>query len=297
MLFIVNPCSGRASIKSHLLDAIDHFTSAGFLVTVYVTQRAGEVADVVASLGQGYDRIVASGGDGTINETLNGLMRLPTQIPLGIIPAGTTNDYAYSLGISSSVVEAAEIAVSDNLFAIDVGSFNGRYFTYVAAFGLFTEITYETSQDLKNVLGVAAYALEGARRILDIKTYHISLEYDGGFIDDEVIIGLFSNSVSVAGFRTAFDGAKLDDGLLEITLIRPPKTLADIQAIINILLDFERLNTVESDFLTVVTTKKARISCNEPLKWTVDGESGGVFLTSDIENVHHAAIVVTGERK
>lgn len=295
LLFVVNPASGRAMIKNKLLDAVRTLSAAGYLVTVCPTTRVNEAAELVARLGDDYERIVVSGGDGTINEAVNGLMRLERKIPLAIIPSGTTNDYAYTLGVPSSLNEAAEIAARGSPFDVDLGLFNGRYFTYVAAFGLFTEIPYETPQDLKNVLGGAAYALEGAKRIMDIKSYRIKLEHDGGVIEDDVIIGIVSNTVSIAGLRTVMPDARLDDGLLEITLVRRPTSISDIQAIINILLDLENIRAVENDFLTHLSTTRAAVSCEEGIAWTIDGESGGVHLVAEISNAPLAARLVIGE--
>lgn len=295
LLFVVNPRSGRAEIRNKLSGILDTFTKAGYLTTVYMTQSQGDADRMVAEIGDRFDRVAVCGGDGTVNETLNGLMRLENRPPLAIIPAGTTNDYSFTLHIPFNMLKAAEIAVSDRILTIDVGRFNGRHFTYVAAFGLFTDVTYETPQDAKNILGSVAYVLEGAKRMSAIRSYRVKVEYDEGVIEDDVIVGLFSNSVSVAGLRTAFEDAKLDDGLFEITLVKMPKTFADVQAIINILLNFETMRSVDSDFLRVVTTRSARVTCAEPIAWTVDGESGGAVTEVEIGNVHKAIRVVTGE--
>ncbi len=295
MLFVVNPRSGRAEIRNRLSGILERFAKAGYLTTVFMTQAHGDAEKLVAEIGGQFDRIAVSGGDGTVNETLNGLMRLEQRPPLAIIPAGTTNDYSYTLHIPFQMLKAADTAVGDRILTIDVGRFNERHFTYVAAFGLFTDVTYETPQDAKNILGAVAYVLEGAKRINAIRNYNIRLEYDGGVIEDDVIVALFSNAVSVAGLRTAFEDAKLDDGLLEITLVKRPKTLADMQTIIHILLNFETMRSVETDFLRVVTTRRARVTSEEGIAWTVDGESGGVFREVEIANVHRAIRVVTGE--
>ncbi len=295
LLFVVNPRSGRAEIRNKLSGILDIFTKAGYLTTVYMTQSQGDADRMVAEIGDRFDRVAVCGGDGTVNETLNGLMRLENRPPLAIIPAGTTNDYSFTLHIPFNMLKAAEIAVTDRILTIDVGRFNGRHFTYVAAFGLFTDVTYETPQDAKNILGSVAYVLEGAKRMSVIRSYRVKVEYDEGVIEDDVIVGLFSNSVSVAGLRTAFEDAKLDDGLFEITLVKMPKTFADVQAIINILLNFETMRSVDSDFLRVVTTRSARVTCAEPIAWTVDGESGGAVTEVEIGNVHKAIRVVTGE--
>ncbi|MEG1061278.1 MAG: diacylglycerol kinase family lipid kinase [Oscillospiraceae bacterium] len=294
LLFVINPHSGRAEIKSRALMIIDSFVKHGYSVTVYTTQNQGSTDRAVGEIGDKFDRIVCCGGDGTVNETLNGIMRLDKRPPLALIPSGTTNDYAYSLSIPFNMNKAAEIAMTDKLFNVDVGSFNGRYFAYVAAFGLFTDVTYETPQDAKNMLGSVAYVLEGAKRINTLRRYHVKVEYDGGLLEDDVILGFFSNTVSVAGIRNAFSDAKLNDGLLEITLIKVPKTLRDAQTIINILLNFEKASESQSDFLRVITAKKARITCDTPIAWTIDGESGGSFTDVIIENCPKAIDVVVG---
>lgn len=295
MLFIVNAHSGRGDIRHRLLDVIDIFTAAGYAVTCIPTQHTGHATELVRDLGAGFDRIVCGGGDGTVNETLGGLMTLDTRPPLGILPAGTTNDYAYSLSIPSAAVKAAETAANGHAFPIDIGSLNGRFFSYVAAFGLFTDVTYKTDQDAKNLLGGIAYFLEGAKRVSSIKQYHIRVEYDDGVLEDDYIVGLFSNSISIAGVRTAYRNALLDDGMMEICLIRAPKNLLALQDLITVLLDIKQACDLdESDFFTIVHTKKAVVICGEPVAWTVDGESGGTFATAAIETYKQAVTVIAG---
>ncbi len=295
LLLVVNPNAGRAAIKSQLLKVIDTFVRAKYEVTCYTTQGLGDPAAIIASVGAKYDRIVCCGGDGTVNEGLNGLMTLEKRPPLGIIPVGVTNDYAYNLAIPSNAVKAATVAACDNLFAIDVGQFNqSRYFTYVSAFGLFTDVTYQTDQSLKNAIGGLAYFLEGVKRVSAIQAYHMCITYDDGVIEGEYLVGLVSNSISVAGLRTAYKDALLDDGLLEIALIKPPTSVGDIQEIIDVLLNTKSAADVESDFLTILRTKKVTFTCDKPVAWTVDGESAGTYTETEIE-VHKQAIrVVVG---
>ena len=294
MLFVVNPRSGRAEIRNKLSGILEIFAKAGYLPTVYMTQASGDAQRLVAQIGDRFDRIVCCGGDGTVNEALNGLMQLENRPPLAIIPAGTTNDYSYTLHIPFNMLKAAEIAVGGQILNIDAGCFNSRYFTYVAAFGLFTDVTYQTPQDAKNILGSVAYVLEGAKRMSAIRSYRVCVEFDEGVLEDDVIVGLFSNSVSVAGLRTAFEDAMLDDGLLEITLVRMPRSFSDVQSIINILLNFETMRDLDSDLLRVVTTRRAKVTCPDPIAWTVDGESGGTVTEAEITNVHKAIRVVAG---
>ncbi len=297
LLFIINPHSGRAEIKQHLLDIIAGFTAQGWLVTVKTTSAPGQAVEIARELGGRYDRVVSAGGDGTVNEIINGLVAGGHDTPLGIIPAGTTNDYAYTLGIPFDMVKASATAGGSRIATLDLGDFNGRCFSYVAAFGLFTDVTYETPQDAKNIFGTAAYVLEGAKRILDVRDYHISIDHDSGHTEDDVIIALFSNTVSVAGLRTAFGDAKLDDGLIEITLVKSPKNLGDIQKIVNILLNFEQMSKVKSDFIRVITTTKARVISAQPIAWTVDGESAGTWTDSEIGVRRLAINVAVGDTK
>lgn len=295
LLLIINAHSGRGDIRLRALDVVDTFTAAGFLVTCVTTQHAGHATELVRDWGKGFDRVVCCGGDGTVNETLGGLMMLDTRPPLGILPAGTTNDYAYSLSIPANAAKAAAVAAGDLLFPIDIGSLNGRFFTYVAAFGLFTDVTYETDQDAKNMLGSVAYFLEGAKRVSAIKNYHVCIEHDGGVLEEDCIVGLFSNSISIAGLRTAYCDALLDDGKMEICLIRPPKTPAAIQDLINVLLNIKQATELDhSEFLTVIHTQKALVTCDEPLAWTVDGENGGTFATAAVETYRQAITVIAG---
>ena len=295
LLLIINPHAGRAAIKAHALDVIDVFVREGYDVTCYTTQKTGDPAEIVEKIGCGFDRIVCCGGDGTVNEGLNGLMRLQKRPELGIIPAGVTNDYAYNLAIPSNAIKAAKVAAAGYPFAIDVGELEGQFFSYVAAFGLFTDVTYETNQNFKNALGRLAYLLEGVKRVSAIKSYRMCIEHDGGIEDGNFIIGLFSNSISVAGVRTMYEDALLDDGKIEIALVKMPTTLEDVQDIIEVLLNIESASSKDSDFFTIIHTEKAKITGTKPVAWTVDGESGGIHTTVEVR-AHRCAVTVVAGR-
>lgn len=294
LLLIVNPHAGRGAIKSHALDIIDVFVRAGYQVICCTTQRSGDPTEIIREMGEGVDRVVCCGGDGTVNEALNGLMGLKKRPELGIIPVGVANDYAYSLSIPSHAVKAARIAAEGHPFHIDIGSFNGRYFTYVAAFGLFTDVTYQTSQQLKNALGGLAYGLAAARRMTAIKSYHLCVEHDGGYVEDNFLVGMFSNSISVAGLRTAHRQALLDDGALEIALIRMPTSMEQVQDIADVLLNTESISTLKSDFLTFIRTTKVTVTSAEPMTWTIDGENGGSHTSVGIGVEPRAVTVIAG---
>ena len=200
LLFVFNPKSGKGLIKNHLLTIVDTFVKQGYEVTIHPTQHAGDAKEMMAVSGS-YDLVVCSGGDGTIDETVTGIMRYNTGTPIGYIPAGSTNDFAASLGIPKNMPRAAEIAVSGVQLACDVGEFNKDYFIYIAAFGIFTDVSYQTNQNLKNVLGHVAYVLEGAKRIVDVPAYHLKVELNGETIEDDFIYGMVTNSISVGGMK------------------------------------------------------------------------------------------------
>ena len=201
MLFIYNPNSGMGLLKPKLSDVLDIFVKGGYEVTVYPTQKYHDAVRKMGEYEEQYDLVACSGGDGTLDEVVTGMMKREKKVPIGYIPAGTTNDFASSLHISKNMLEAADTVVNGVPFACDVGEFNEDYFVYIAAFGLFTDVSYETKQSMKNVLGHLAYILEGTKRIFNIPSYRIKVTHDGETIEDEFIYGMVTNSRSVGGFK------------------------------------------------------------------------------------------------
>lgn len=282
LLFIFNPHAGKGQIKNHLVDIVDGMVKAGFEVTIYTTQAQADATRKVVEDGAGYDRIVCSGGDGTLDEVMTGMMQANLHVPIGYIPAGSTNDFANSLGIPKDMVKAAEHAVGDNLFACDLGDFNSDTFVYVAAFGLFTEVSYKTSQQLKNIFGHVAYIMEGVRQLRDIPSYRMQVEYDGKIFQDEFVYGMVTNSVSVGGFKgMTGDDVKLDDGLFEVTLIRNPKNPIELNEILACLTNM----IDDSDLIYSFKTDCVRITAKEEIPWTLDGEFGGAHMEVTIRNL------------
>ena len=186
LYFLFNPTSGKGRIREHLLEIVDIFTKAGYEVTVHPTQAQGDAQRLTEELADEYDLIVCSGGDGTLDEVVTGLIRSDSLTPVGYIPAGSTNDFAQSLQIPSNMVKAAETVVNGRAFPCDVGAFNDDTFIYVAAFGLFTDVSYQTNQRLKNIFGHAAYVMEGAKRLYDIPSYYLEVEVNGETIRDDL---------------------------------------------------------------------------------------------------------------
>ena len=281
MLFIYNPRAGKAQIRSNLLDIIDIFVKAGYEVTAYPTQAAGDAIKAVQERRAGYDIVVCSGGDGTLDEVVSGMMQCDEKVPIGYVPAGSTNDFANSLKIPKSMIKAADVVVNGRDFACDIGSLNSHNFIYVAAFGIFTDVSYETNQDVKNVLGHAAYLLEGVKRLPMVRSYALKISYDDQVIEGDFLYGMVTNSFSVGGFRgiTGKD-VLLDDGLFEVTMIRKPTNPLDLNNIIMALVD----KRVKSEYIYTFKTPRLTVESEETVPWTVDGEFGGEHMKAVIEN-------------
>ena len=288
LLFLVNPHAGKAAIGGKLLPILEIFTQAGYRPTVCLSRQSGELTQVARQEAEGYDLGVCSGGDGTLNETINGLMCLEQPPMLGYIPAGTTNDFANSLGIPKQMEKAAAIAVSGRPVQVDVGRFNHRYFSYVAAFGAFTDVTYATPQEYKNALGRLAYLIEGAQRLGSLKSWKLRLEYDTGCAEGEFLLGLVSNSSYVAGLPVGkVVDVSMSDGLMEVSMVRKPGNLTDLSNTAKSLLQGE----LDNELILSVKTRRLRLVAEEPMPWTLDGEYGGTELRADIENMPRALTI------
>ena len=274
MLFIYNPNAGKGLLKAKLSDVLDIMVKAGYEIVVYPTQSYKDAYRKIVHIDEDYDIVVCSGGDGTLDEVVTGMMKRDKEdrIPIGYIPTGTTNDFASSLHISRDIMEAADTTVHGKPFACDVGKFNKDIFVYVAAFGLFTDVPYQTDQKLKNALGHAAYVLEGVKRLSNIPSYNIKITVDDRVIEDEFMIGMITNSRSVAGFRSIMGkDVKFDDGEFEVTLIKKPKSLIGLQEIITALL----IENFDTKHIYTFKAKEIKLESKEEIPWTLDGEFGG----------------------
>ena len=284
MLFLFNPRSGKEQIKGHLLRILDIFSKAGYDIRVHVTQCSKDAQKTVEHQGKNVDVIVCSGGDGTLDEVVTGITEVGSKVPVGYIPAGSTNDFANSLFMPKNMLDAASMIMKEEIYRCDVGRFNSQTFAYVAAFGLFTDVSYETSQDLKNILGHLAYVLEGAKRLLDIKAYHMKVTTENGVIEDNFIYGMVTNSRSVGGFKNLTKDVDMNDGLFEVTLIVQPKNPLEMQEIIRNLLNMED----NSDLIYSFKARKLTVEAEEEVAWTLDGEYGGSPRLVEIENLQQA---------
>jgi len=289
MLLIVNPKAGKSQIKPYLCDIIDMYVSGGYEVTVHTTQYQKDACEVVRKRGGEFDIIVCSGGDGTLNEVGAGQLELEKKPLIGYIPAGTTNDFARSLGIAPVTMQAARNVLEGVPFACDLGKFNETPFIYVAAFGVFTQVSYTTPQEAKNLLGHAAYVLEGIKSLASVKSYHIRCEYGNKCLEDDFIYGMVTNSVSVGGYKSVSGKImELNDGLLEVLLIKKPKNLMELQAMGTSLL----LQNVDERYMYLIKTDKLTISSDDAIAWTLDGEDGGAWQKAEIVNLKHAMQII-----
>ncbi|MCD7708934.1 MAG: YegS/Rv2252/BmrU family lipid kinase [Clostridiales bacterium] len=282
LLFIVNPHSGKQLIKNHMLTIVDDMVKAGYSVMAYTTQGPEDAKDKVIEEAGNFDRIVCCGGDGTLDEVMTGLMISGIDTDIGYIPAGSTNDFANSLGLPKMMVRAAQRAIGGEPFPCDIGEFNDDTFVYIAAFGLFTEVSYQTSQQLKNIFGHVAYLMQSVKSLYDIASYNLRIECNGQTITDEFVYGMITNSTSVGGIKDMTGGdVKLDDGLFEITMIRMPKNPFELSEVLaclaNMIADSKLIYSFKSD--------EVKIFSAEPVSWTLDGEYGGEHSEVVVRNL------------
>lgn len=283
LLFIVNPRAGRTRSTAPLFDAVAHFCASGYLVDLRLTQAREDATRLARELGGKFDAVVCCGGDGTLNETVTGLMDLPSPPPLGYIPAGSTNDFAASLHLPDQPLEAARIITASGGRPLDVGSFNGRPFIYVASFGAFTRASYSAPQNVKNDLGHLAYILEGVKDLSTLRPYRASVATEEECFDGEFLFGAVTNATSVGGLvKLKEDQVCLDDGLFELLLIPNPKSIADLQGLARSLLlqDFTGGGVIFRHVHTLT------VQTPEDLPWALDGEFDPGGAQVEIHNLH-----------
>ena len=291
MLFIYNPHAGKGRIRNGLSDIIELFVEKHYEVVIYATMGKKDAKKIVIDCLErdDFDLIVFSGGDGTLNEVISGLMLGDKKPRIGYIPTGTTNDFAYSLNLPKNMLKAAQVVLKGEEFPCDVGAMNGEYFTYTAAFGIFTDASYETPQTSKNMLGRLAYILEGIKRLPNWKSYNMEITCGDRIISDNFIYGMIANSNSIGGFKglTGKD-VLLDDGLFEGIFIKMPQNVLDFQSIINDLMK----GNLNSDQIFSFPVKEIQITSDELVPWAVDGEYGGEYETVNIKNIKQAFTII-----
>ena len=281
-------------VKENLSDIIDCFVKNGYQVGVYPTQGRLDAKEQVIHRAYQYDMIVCSGGDGTLNEVISGLMELPERPVLGYIPAGSTNDFAQSIKLPKSMVDAAAIAVNGMQISVDIGGFGKKKFIYIAAFGAFTDVSYMTPQEMKNLLGHPAYIIEAVTKLTSLRTYHMKISYDDNVLEGEFLYGMVTNSVSVGGFKgITGKNVVIDDGVFEVTLIKQPKNPFDLQVILGVLIGMD----VKTDSIISFKASKIIFEADEKIPWVLDGEYGGSPKRVKVTNYKRAIKIMSGIAK
>lgn len=283
MLFVMNPYAGQRRANRYLADILSIFNRAGYRVEAYMTGARGEATDIVRQYAPEMDLVACCGGDGTFNETVNGLLHSEVNIPVGYIPAGSTNDFAASLGLPTNILQAAETVVTGEPSDLDVGKFGDRYFSYVASFGAFTRTSYATPQNVKNALGHAAYILGGISELSQLRTEHVKLQLDEKIVEDDFLFGAVSNSTSVGGVLS-LDPKQVDlrDGKFEVLLLRSPRELGELSECIR------AVQTAEYNckMLTFTPASRVTVWADAGMPWTLDGEMEPGHEEVTIENIH-----------
>ena len=290
MLFIMNPFAGMRKANRQLADIVSVFNRADYETSVYMTACQGDAGRIARERAADVDVIVCAGGDGTFNETINGVLESGVDIPIGYIPCGSTNDFASSLHLPANPVKAAELIVSGSPKRYDVGKFGERYFSYVASFGAFTKASYATPQNVKNALGHTAYLLEGIQEISQLKPSHVRIELDDRVIEDNFLFGAISNSTSVGGILT-LDPKQVDmtDGKFELLLVRAPKDILEVSECV-IALQKQQYNCA---MITFLSTPKLTVYTSAKMPWTLDGERENGHEKIHVENIHGAIQIIT----
>ena len=285
LLLIANPCAGMRKANRHMVDIISVLNRGGYDVSVHVTQQRGDAAKIASQRAKDMDVVACCGGDGTFNETVTGILESGVDVPLGYIPAGSTNDFANSLQLPGNLLEAAQRIVEGTPCYYDIGRFGDRYFSYVASFGAFTKASYSTPQSVKNALGHTAYLLEGIQEISQIKDVHVMLETDDEVIEDNFLFGAICNSTSLGGILT-LDPKQVDmsDGKFEVLLVRAPRDLLEVRDCIQAL----QKQQYDCGMITFRSTSRVKVWASPLMSWTLDGEGEDGHKEVEIVNLHRA---------
>lgn len=288
VLVIINPCSGKYTLKSQLWHIADDFSKAGFETTVYTTQKRGDATEYAKLLADKFDLIVCRGGDGTFNETVNGVMQSGINVPIGYIPSGTTNDFAASIGVPTNAPEAIEMICGVDPKPHDLGQLNGgRFFNYIASFGIFTKSSYSVSQKKKNLFGYPAYFFDGLTEIKGFKPLPIRVQCDDESYEGEYAFGAVSSSLVIGGLiHYNKEDVLFDDGKFELNLAKMPHGTSEWKEIATETLLHR--NYLEKYFTLSKGSHFIIESLGAELPWTLDGEYGGAFKVAEIDCIKHA---------
>lgn len=286
LLLIVNPVSGKMKAKSELLTVVTNLQNNGYFVTVKLTERRGHAVEFAKNAAKdGFDAVACFGGDGTLNETICGLMSSDVKLPLGYIPAGSTNDFAKSMKLSNNPAIAAKVVATGEENSVDVGFFNNeRYFTYVACFGALAAASYGVSQGAKNILGHFAYVLGGIKEITNIRGYNVTIELDDRTVSGEYIFVSATNTTSIAGIvKLKEELVNMSDGVFEIALVKKPHNIVELNKIVTSILT----SSFDNGQIEFYKSSKMKVIYDGKLDWSLDGEHAESEGNVIIQNLNH----------
>ncbi len=271
------------------MDVVRILNENDYNVQIQLTLKHNHATEIVQNA-EDVDLIVCSGGDGTLNQVMSGLIKSGKNIPIGYIPSGSTNDYANTLKLSFDIKEATKNIVNGSPFQVDVGQFNDNsYFAYIASFGLFSSVSYNTPQTAKNNFGHMAYVFNGFTDLIESKPYHVKLRTDGIEMEGDYILGLVSNTISIAGvMKLNPNEVDLSDGLFEVLLIKQPKDFADCNSLLNGLVN----RSFSSNLFTYVKSGNIELEFDIPMKWSLDGEEASSDKIVKIKNLQNRISIV-----
>lgn len=290
LLFIINPHSGKKTIKSKLCEIINSFIQHDYEVSVHITQAPQDITKIIEARGNNYDLCICSGGDGSLNEFIHGCINCNYQNAIGYIPAGTTNDFATTLKLSKDPIKCANQIMEGTPKYCDVGLLNQLPFIYIAAFGSLADVSYTTPQVSKNILGHSAYVLEGMKQLVGLKKYRLNIEYDGEIIRDTFCYGMITNTLSVGGMHFFNEqDIDLNDGYFECLFVKYPNNPLDVQQILQA---FISKDLKKCSRIYLFKAKHLKIHGRKEVSWTIDGEFGGSYKEVEVLNKNNAIKII-----
>lgn len=285
VLVLINPNSGKKNSKESVLDALNVFSANNYQMEIYLSQKPMDVTRYIEENGERFDVVAVFGGDGTLNEATNGLMKLKHKPVISYFPTGTMNDFGTNFGLTNDMKQCANIACDGHIESFDVGKINSRYFNYVAGFGAFCNVSYETKQELKKQIGNLAYIIKALHEIPNLHPYHVKMNLDGKVFEKDLMFGLIINGNRVAGFEMVEQADNtFKDGLFDIILVEhTPNPLELYNYPLGVLHPELNMKYVER-----YQAKSIIIESQEKLAWTLDGEEGEETLVARVENISQA---------
>lgn len=294
-LFIYNPNSGQRIINEHLPWIIDYLSEKEYLTSIYATQAPRDASKIIGKYGENFEEIIVAGGDGTLDEAIAAVSKAKIDPLISYIPTGSTNDFSKSLKIPTDIEKAVKLASRGYQKRIDIGQIDDKYFVYVAAFGSISDVSFDTDQDAKNIFGRSAYIIEGLKKALplsNITSYKMDVLVDDENIKGDFIHFMVTNSVSVGGFEgITGDNVSLSDGVFELTMVRRPQSLADVNKIISGL-----TNREDNDMLIFRQGSHFEVKTDQKVSWSLDGEYGGTSTFAQIDALKEKVRMRTGIR-